>query len=139
MIRAAILLFLAGAPAASADIVVAAHTIRAQAVIRPGDLVLKPGEMPGVADRPDLLIGLEARVALYAGRPIRFSDVGPPAVIERNQLVPLVFMQGGLRISAEGRSLERAGAGEVVRVMNMSSRATVSGRVLPDGRVMVSQ
>lgn len=140
MKRVALLfLLLASAPAAQADMVVAAHTIRAQTIIRAGDLVVKPGEMTGVADAPDLLIGQEARIAIYAGRPIRLSDVGPPAVIERNQLVPLVFMGGGLRISAEGRSLERAGAGDMVRVMNMSSRATVSGRVQPDGRVMVSQ
>jgi len=125
--------------AALCDIVVAARTIRAQAVIAAQDLVVKPGEMAGVAATAQEVVGQEARVALYAGRPIRLSDLGPPAVIDRNQIVPLIFERSGLRIVTEGRSLSRAGAGERVRVMNMSSRTTVSGRVKADGRVFVSQ
>lgn len=121
-----------------ADIVVATRTIRAQTIIGPGDVTLRPGSAAGAATHPDQVVGREARVALYAGRPVRKSDVGPPAVIERNEIVPLIFERGSLRIMTDGRSLSRAGAGERVRVMNMSSRSTVSGRVRPDGRVFVS-
>lgn len=124
---------------ALADMIVAARTIRAQTVITQQDVAVKPGEISGVAADPGALIGKEARVALYAGRPIRLADVGPPAVIDRNQIVTLVFERGGLRIVAEGRSLSRAGAGERVRVMNLVSRNTVSGRAGPDGRVFVSR
>ncbi|HAW49029.1 MAG TPA: flagella basal body P-ring formation protein FlgA, partial [Roseovarius sp.] len=85
------------------------------------------------------LIGQEARVALYEGRPVRPGDVGPPAVIERNQVVPLIYLRGGLEIMTEGRSLDRAGIGDHVRVMNLASRATVSGRVTASGRILVSQ
>lgn len=133
----AICLCLAG-PAA-ADTVVAACTIRPQTILSAADLSLKPGEVAGGLEDPALIIGMETRVALYAGRPVRAGDVGPPAVIERNQIVPLVFERNGLRISTEGRSLDRAGPGDVVRVMNLSSRSTVSGRVTAEGRVMVSQ
>lgn len=134
----AIFLLLTPAPVL-ADMILAAHTIRAQSIITAQDLVVKPGTAGGAASDPDQLIGTEARVSLYAGRPIHLSDVGPPAVVERNQIVPLIYQQNGLRIATEGRSLSRAGPGEYVRVMNMTSRSTVSGRVLPDGRVMVSQ
>lgn len=122
-----------------ADTVVAAHTIRPQTVLTAQDLVMKTGDVPGGLVDPAALIGMETRVALYAGRPIRATDVGPAAIVERNQIVPLIFERNGLRISTEGRSLDRAGPGEFVRVMNMSSRATVSGRVSADGRVLVSQ
>ncbi len=130
-------LALAGA-SAQADTIVAARTIRAQSVISAQDLAVREGDMPGAATHPDDVIGQEARVALYAGRPIRLADIGPPAVVDRNQIVPLIFDHGGLRISTEGRSLSRAGAGEWVRVMNLTSRSTVSGRVAADGRVYVS-
>lgn len=126
------------AAAAQADTIVAARTIRAQSVIAAQDLAVREGETPGTATHADEVIGQEARVALYAGRPIRLGDIGPPAVVERNQIVPLIFDHGGLRISTEGRSLSRAGAGEWVRVMNLTSRSTVSGRVAADGRVYVS-
>ncbi|WP_397541805.1 flagellar basal body P-ring formation chaperone FlgA [Roseovarius salis] len=124
--------------AAWADIVVATRTIRAQTIVTPADVAVKPGEVAGAAIHPGEVIGKEARAALYAGRPIRLADVGPPAVIERNEIVPLIFTRGGLHIVTEGRSLSRATAGERVRVMNLSSRSTVSGRVRDDGRVFVS-
>ncbi len=121
-----------------ADIVMATRTIRAQTVIMPSDLAMADGEFPGAAEEAAQVVGQEARVAIYAGRPVRLSDIGPPAVIERNQLVPLVFQKNGLQITAEGRSLNRAAPGERVRVMNMSSRQTVSGWVAPDGTVFVA-
>ncbi len=124
---------------AAADTVLAARTIRPGTVITARDLIIKPGDIAGMASKPEQLIGAEARVSLYAGRPIALADTGPPALVERNQIVALVFQRNGLRISAEGRSLSRAGVGDVVRVMNLSSRTTVSGKVMPDGRVMVSE
>ena len=124
---------------AVADVVTAARTLRPGDIISAADVAVKTGDLVGTASRPEQLIGLEARVSLYAGRPIALGDVGPPALVERNQIVPLVFEQNGLRISTEGRSLSRAGAGDFVRVMNLTSRTTVSGRVMPDGRIMVSQ
>ncbi|KAA0909645.1 flagellar basal body P-ring formation protein FlgA [Aquicoccus porphyridii] len=120
-----------------ADIVVPAHTIRPQSVIAPGDLTLRA--LPDVEgfDSVDDVIGLEARVALYPGRAIRPRDVGPPAMVERNQLVLLVFSRGGLEIRAEGRALDRAGRGEMIKVMNTASRNIVMGVVRPDGTVLV--
>ncbi len=127
------------ATSAAADTIFAAHTIRAQSILTAQDLVVKDIDVPGAANFPEELIGQETRVALYAGRPIRLNDVGPPAVVDRNQIVPLIFKANGLTITAEGRSLDRAGAGEFVRVMNLSSRNTVTGLVMADGRVMVSR
>lgn len=125
--------------AATADIVVATRTIRAQSIVTAADVAVKPGDAAGAATRPDAVIGQEARAALYAGRPIRLSDIGQPAVIERNQIVPLIFANDGLRITTEGRSLSRASAGERVRIMNMTSRNTISGTVRTDGRVVVNE
>jgi len=138
MIRFAAFLLALASPA-MADTVLATRTIRAQSIIGPGDVVVKAVDIPGAAETPQAVVGLEARVSLYAGRPIRMTDVGRPALVERNQVVPLIFEKDGLQITTEGRSLGRAGAGESVRVMNMSSRNTVSGRVLPDGQIMVSR
>lgn len=131
-------LLLANAPAA-ADTVVAARTLRVQALIGPADLAVIPGELPGTAGAPDELIGLEARAILYPGRPIRLDQVGPPAVIDRNAVVPLLFAAGGLAIATEGRALDRAGVGDRVRVMNLDSKKIVTGRVREDGAVEVGR
>jgi len=123
---------------ALADAIVAARTIRAHTILTGQDLAIRINDIEGGVTA-DQLIGMEARVSLYAGRPIQLTDVGPPAVVERNQIVHLVYEVNGLRISAVGRSLARAGPGEYVRVMNMSSRATITGQVLADGRIRISQ
>lgn len=128
----------ASAVPAAAETLVALRMIRAQTVIAPGDVGLAPGLTPGALTRPEQALGLEARVALYPGRPIHPADLAPPALVERNARVTLVFRAGGLTITAEGRALARAAAGEAVRVMNLASRATVTGTVEPDGRVAVA-
>ena len=131
------LLLLVCAPA-HADRIEAVRVIRAHEIIAPGDVVQRAGPRAGGPSLEDI-IGQEARVALYPGRPISGGDVTAPAVVERNQMVPLVYMRGGLRIETEGRALARAGPGDYVRVMNLASRTTVSGRVTAGGQIEVSR
>ncbi|WP_170589289.1 flagellar basal body P-ring formation chaperone FlgA [Ruegeria arenilitoris] len=123
--------------AAFADIVVPTRTIRAKEIIESADLQVKSGEAPGAANDPADLIGQEAKTALYPGRPILKASVGPPALIDRNDLVTLVFVKGGLSIAVEGRALGRGAAGDRIRVMNLSSRTTVTGKIRPDGQIEV--
>ena len=134
--RGMLILLLTVQPAL-ADSVVATRTIRAQTVVGPDDLTLVAADLPGSVTDPQLAIGLEARVAIYAGKPVRLADLGPPTLVERNQIVPLIYLSGGLAISTEGRALARGAAGEVIRIMNLGSRTTVSGRIGPDGAVYV--
>ena len=129
----ALLLLLPGL--AQAETVVAARTIRAQQILAPEDLRRVAGE-GAVADPADV-IGLEARRTLYAGRPVSLDDLGPPAIVERNEIVPLAYSRGGLQILSEGRALARGGVGEVIRVMNLASRTTIQGRITAEGLVIV--
>lgn len=136
--RGFVLLLLLSAPiAALADIVVPVRTIRAKEIISAADLASKDMDTPGAVEDPEILIGQEARVALYPGRPIREADFGPPAIVDRNDLVVLVFDRQALSITAEGRALGRGAVGDRIRVMNLSSRTTVTGRIRPDGQIEV--
>ncbi len=137
MIRViAFLIALSGA--ANAETIVAARTIPAHSLIAAEDLLLRDLVVAGGESDPLLFVGMEARVALFAGRPIRARDVSAPASIERNQIVSLIFNRGGLMIMTEGRSLARAGLGDIIRVMNLSSRTTVSAKVGPNGVAYVT-
>jgi flagellar basal body P-ring formation protein FlgA len=122
-----------------ADIVVAAHTIRPQSIIGPEDLAMRDLVVPGAVVDPAVLIGMESRVALYANRPIQPGDVGFPATIERNQLITLIYQNGNLLISTEGRALDRAGPGDLIQVMNLTSRTTIAARIGTDGAAYVSE
>jgi flagellar basal body P-ring formation protein FlgA len=133
------LAFVLAASTGWADVVTPTRTLRPGTLIATADLTLKQGVQPGMFDRINDVVGQEARVALYAGRPIPFDGIGPPAVINRNQIVPLRYKAGGIVISTEGRALERGGIGDRVRIMNLSSRATLFGFVQSDGSIEVVQ
>jgi len=120
-----------------ADAVVATRMIRAQSVIEAADMTVVEADIPGALTDPAAAVGQEARVAIYPGRPIRPGDLGAPAIVERNQIVPLTYRNGTLSILTEGRALARGGVGDLIRVMNLASRSTVTGLIGPDGTVVV--
>ncbi|WP_170418309.1 flagellar basal body P-ring formation chaperone FlgA [Ruegeria atlantica] len=122
---------------ALAEIVVSKRTIRAKEIISAADLETKDQFVPNAVTRPEFVIGQEARVTLYPGRPIREGDFGPPAIVDRNDLVVLVFDRRPLSITAEGRALGRGAVGDRIRVMNLSSRSTVTGHIRSDGQIEV--
>lgn len=137
MIRFLMALLLCAPAVVWADSLTVTRVLRPGEVVRGTDLTLLTGTQPGGVTRPDALIGQEARVVLYPGRPIRADDVRAPAVVQRNGLVDLVFVRAGLRIVAEGRALDRGAPGDRVPVLNTASRQRVTGRVTPDGQVEV--
>lgn len=124
---------------ALAEGIVPTRLIRPQEVIRDGDLTKSKTAIDRGVAEITTLIGLEARVTLYPGRPVGPDDFAPLAVIDRNQIVPLIYQVGALRIAAEGRALARAAVGETIRVMNLASRSTVTGAVQPDGSIHVTR
>ncbi len=136
MIRALVFFCLVGS-SAGAETLVATRTIPARSIIGPDDVLLREVNVVGGVSDPSLIIGQEARVALYAGRPIRAGDISAPAIVERNQIVPLVYQNGGVTISTDGRALERAGVGDWIRVMNLSSRASVTAQIQQSGAAHV--
>ncbi|WP_299818235.1 flagellar basal body P-ring formation chaperone FlgA [uncultured Jannaschia sp.] len=137
MIRLLALLAMMTGPALAESVMVV-QPIRAGTVLTSDDLAFADTAVEDGFEDPRDLVGLEARVNLYPGRPVQTRDVGLPTVVQRNATVPLVFNRGGLTITLEGRALGRAGEGEPVRVMNLSSRNTVTGIATSDGAVVVN-
>ena len=123
---------------AFADAVVTTRPVPARAVLTAADVTVVDAEIPDALRDAGAVIGQETRVALFAGRPLRAADLTAPARVDRNQIVPLHYRQGGLAIVTEGRALGRGAEGEVIPVMNLASRSTVQGRVTADGAVIVS-
>lgn len=136
MRRLVLILALAGGPAV-ADSLVATRLIPAKARIAAGDVTLVAADLPGAVTDPAAAVGLETRVAIYPGRPVLSAQLGAAALVERNQTVALVYQRGALAILTEGRALDRGAEGDVIACLNLSSHARVSGRILPDGSVLV--
>lgn len=137
-LRFPLLVWLIACTPAAADSLLAARTIRAHALVTAADIATDSSRVAGAAEIPDQVVGLEARVTIYAGRPVLLSEVGPAAMVARNQMVTLIFKDGAITIRAEGRALDRGGPGDLVRAMNVSSHATVTGQVSPEGEILVT-
>ena len=114
----------------------ASRNLPAGTVIAPGDLALSPDSDPAEADA---LIGMQTRIAIYAGRPVSPAHLRIPLLVARNQIVPLVFSSGALRIEVTGRALSEGAAGDLIPVMNMTSRQTISAMVEPDGSLLINR
>ena len=122
---------------ATAESLIATRVIRAQTVLTTHDMTLVSANIPGAMTEIAAALGLETRVTLYPGRAIRAQDIGPPALVDRNQIVTLHYTAGGLGISTEGRTLARGGMGDLVQVMNLASRAVLVGRIANDGTIHI--
>ena len=120
-----------------ADTVVATRSLPPNSILTATDVGYSDTDITGTATEISAIIGMETRVALYAGRPIYMSDLGFPAVVNRNQIIPLIYDRGIVKIATEGRALDRAGPGEMIRVMNINSRSTVTARIGMDGAAYV--
>lgn len=122
--------------------IVAARRLSIGEVVGPADLRevrLRADRLrPGLADRPDQVLGQQLRRPLAPDAPFALADVAPRTLVEKNALVTLLVDAPGLSATAQGRALEGGPRGGVVPVMNLASRAIVEGQVVGPGRVRVA-
>lgn len=116
---------------------VAGRNLPAGTILSAADIASGPGAGAGID--PAVALGLQTRVAVYAGRPIQAGNLSAPDLVSRNQVVTLRYERGGLTIETEGRALGSGSAGATVRVMNLSSRAMLNARVNADGSLSVAE
>lgn len=121
-----------------AETVLAANAIRAGAILSKADLKLSPTRVSGAIESYDHAVGLQAKRNLFPGRAIFAADLQSPHVVSRNQIVSLSFISNGLSIITAGRALDGGAVGDMIRVLNASSRKTVFGTVQEDGSISVS-
>lgn len=124
-----------------APVVVAARPLANGKTLVAEDLSLQTQDLTqlpaGVLTDPALAVGQTLSVGLLPGYPVRQDMLRAPIVIRQGQTVRLVAQGGGFSVSAEGRALGNAAAGQSVQVRT-SSGQTVSGVARPDGSVEVS-
>ena len=90
-----------------------------------------------VASR-DRTVGMQARRQLRAGAAVKASDLAKPDLVQRDQSVMLIYETSGLYLTIRGKALEGGTEGDVVSVLNLQSKRTVTGVVVGRGQVAVS-
>ncbi|MEP3347203.1 MAG: flagellar basal body P-ring formation chaperone FlgA [Litoreibacter sp.] len=122
-----------------AQSVVPTQTLKPGQLVTARDVRVVEDVQTGAFTDVSKVIGLEVQRVLYRGRPFQVGDIGAPALVERNEIVTLIYQTTLLSIATEGRALGRGAEGAKLRVINIASRNTVVGHVNHAGEVIVNQ
>lgn len=111
-------------------------------VIRASDLRFQDVSYARTVGTPTLIepadiIGLAARRSLRAGALINPDDLTAPLMVERQELVTLVYRQGALALTVRARAMDDGAEGQAIDVMNLQSNRVVRGVVTSHGLVHV--
>jgi flagella basal body P-ring formation protein FlgA len=97
-----------------------------------------PAERAGDALRQaNAVVGMTLRRQLPEQSLLRKTDVMPPHVVLRGQIVTMRIRQQNLELSAQGRALQDGAVGEVVRITNTQSNRVVEAKVMAPGLVEI--
>jgi len=120
---------------------VLARGVERNEVIKSSDVVIErrpKAEVGNDAAGRDNAVGMQARRQLRAGQALRVADLAKPDLVTRDQNVTLIYESSGLYLTIRGKALEGGTEGDVVSVLNLQSRRTVSGVVVGRGQVSVA-
>ncbi|SHH61437.1 flagella basal body P-ring formation protein FlgA [Bradyrhizobium erythrophlei] len=120
---------------------VLARNIDRNEVIKSSDVVVErrpKAEVGTDAASRDRAVGMQARRQLRAGQALRVADLTKPDLVQRDQTVVLIYEASGLYLTIRGKALEGGTEGDVVSVLNLQSKRTVTGTVIGRGQVAIS-
>ena len=83
-------------------------------------------------------VGMQTRKQLRAGQAVRATDLAKPNLVQRDDNVTLIYESTGLYLTIRGKAMEGGAEGDVVNVLNLQSKRTVSGVVIGRGQVEIS-
>jgi flagella basal body P-ring formation protein FlgA len=120
---------------------VLARGVERNEVLKSSDVVTERRPKAEVGDDVavrDRVVGMQARKQLRAGQALKTADLAKPDLVQRDQSVTLTFESPGLYLSVRGKALEGGTEGDVVNVLNLQSKRTISGVVTGRGQVSIS-
>jgi len=130
-----------GTAVETVEAAVLARNVERNEVIKSSDVMVerRPKAEVGTDAAPrDRTVGMQARRQLRAGQAIRTADLAKPDLVQRDQNVTLIYEASGLYLTMRGKALDNGTEGDVVSVMNLQSKRTVSGTVIGRGQVSIT-
>jgi flagella basal body P-ring formation protein FlgA len=120
---------------------VLARNVERGDVLKSSDVVIERRpkvEVGADAAARDNALGMQARRQLRAGQALKTADLAKPDLVQRDQSVTLIYEAAGVYLTMRGKALENGTEGDVVNVMNLQSKRSVSGMVTGRGQVSIA-
>lgn len=86
----------------------------------------------------ETLVGQVARRNMRASTPLFAFDFAKPILVKKGDLVTMSIDIPGIQLSAQGQAMANAGKGDVISIMNTTSRRMVEARVTGSGTAVIS-
>lgn len=83
-------------------------------------------------------IGMQMRRQLRAGQVLKSGDLGKPDLVQRDEAVTLIYETTGLYLTMRGKAVDNGTEGDIVSVLNVQSKRTVTGVVTGRGQVTIA-
>src|SRR5262245_11528935 len=132
---------LLGRAAATVEVATVTRTIERGGLIKDSDVQMerRPRNEIGreMITSREQVVGFAARTSLQPGRPLRTAELMRPDLIQRNDVVTLVYEVPGVVLTMRGRATEGGAEGDTISVLNEQSKRTVRGTITGPGRVMI--
>lgn len=139
--KAPVKLRFTGTAIETVEAAVLARGVERNEVLKASDVVIErrpKAEVGGDAASRDRAVGMQARRQLRAGQAVRLADLAKPDLVQRDQSVTLIYQAAGLYLTIRGKALESGTEGDVVNVLNLQSKRTISGVVTGRGQVSIT-
>ena len=122
---------------AMAGEVTAKTTLRRGTLLSDKNISLVQGAGETITSLRRDFIGRELNRTIYAGHVIDIAYVRAPTLIIRNAQISMIYTYGALQLTAKGKALQTGGEGDLISVMNLSSRKKISAIIIGVDRVEV--
>jgi flagella basal body P-ring formation protein FlgA len=124
-----------------ADVVIANDRINRGEVITFNNVNLSKMNIAGVIGEVitniDKILGMVASNSIMPNKLIVKKDEKLPNIIEKGQKVTMLYENRGLKIKMTGLALDSGKLGDIIRVRNTKSNATVSGVIKGEGLLQI--
>lgn len=127
-----------GTAVETVEVGVLARAVDRNEVLKSSDVVVERrprAEVGNDAARRERAVGMQARKALRAGQALRMADLAKPDLVQRDQMVTLIYQTEGLYLTMRAKANESGSEGDTVSVTNPQSKRTLQGVVSGPGQV----
>ena len=129
-----------GSAIETVEVAVLTRSVERADILKSGDVAVERrprAEIGSDAAAREQAVGMQMRRPIRAGSALRVADLAKPDLVQRDQAVTVIFQTAGLYLTTRGKALDNGTEGDVVSVLNIQSKRTVTGTVTGRGQVTI--
>jgi flagella basal body P-ring formation protein FlgA len=83
----------------------------------------------GYIQNEEQIIGMAARRHIGPRTPLTKSQIQRPQLVKKGGIVNIALVNGAMRLTTQGRSLENGSLGDIIRIKNIKTKKIIEARV----------